>query len=332
MRLRSRKDIIDTASSIAQDSDFLSSPYGVVSFGVKRFMKLYQVLYFITVCNNQNNISRAAEKLHISQPSISNAIRELEEEFGVCLFHRINRKLYITEEGEAFLNMAADLLSRSEEIVSKMQGLGNRKNHIKIGIPPMIGSLLFPTIFQQFTQLYPSIELEAFEDGSLQILKLMEKDALDVAIVILNNTNLEHLYSVNILDTEMVFCTTKDHPLAARPDISFEEIAHEPLILLKPGSYQCYMIENSLKACGIVPRTILHTNQLSTIATFLQKEIASAFLFREIAATIPNTAAIPLKHPIKIHIGMVWKKGGFIYSDTAHFIDFVKNKSYLQLL
>lgn len=295
-------------------------------------MKLFQVLYFVTVCNNQNNISRAAEKLHISQPSISNAIRELEEEFGVCLFQRINRKLYVTEEGEAFLNMATDLLSRSEEIVSKMQDLGNRKNHIKIGIPPMIGSFLFPAIFQEFTQLYPSIELEAFEDGSLQILKLLEKDALDVAIITLNNSNLKHFYAVNILDTEMVFCTSKDHPLASHFDISFEEIANEPLILLKPGSYQCHVIESSLKACGIVPRTILHTNQLSTIATFLKKRIASAFLFREIAATMPNTAAIPLRYPIKIHVGMVWKKGGFIYSDTANFIHFVKNKSYLRLL
>ena len=299
---------------------------------VKTAVKLFQLLYFITVCNNQNNISRAAEKLHISQPSISNAIKDLEEEFGVCLFQRINRKLYITDEGEVFLNMATDLLSRSEEVVSKMQDLGNRKNHIKIGIPPMIGSFLFPTIFQEFTRLYPFIELEAFEEGSLQILKLIEKDMLDVAIITLNNSNLEHFYSVNILDTEMVFCVNQNHPLAERPCISFEDIAGEPLILLKKGSYQCHVIESSLRECGVTPYTILHTNQLYTIATFLQKQIASAFLFREIAATIPCTTIIPLKQPINIHIGMVWRKGGFIYSDTAHFIHFVKKKSYLNLL
>ena len=87
-------------------------------------MKLYQLQYFTSVCGHSCNISRAAEALHISQPSVSNAIRDLEEEFGVCLFQRINRKLRITREGEIFLAMATDLLSRSESVVNRMRDLG----------------------------------------------------------------------------------------------------------------------------------------------------------------------------------------------------------------
>jgi DNA-binding transcriptional LysR family regulator len=292
-------------------------------------MKLFQLQYFVTVCKHQNNISRAAEELHISQPSISNAIRELEEEFGVSLFQRINRKLFITGEGETFLAMATDLLHRSEDVISRMQDLGNRKNHIKVGIPPMIGSFLFPTIFQEFTQLYPSIQLEAFEDGSLQIMKLMENDSLDVAIITLNQSNLDHFYSVNILDTEIVFCVNRNHPLASHSMISLTELEGEPLVQLKKSSYQCQVVETSLRACGVTPHVVLYTNQLYTISSFLRKGVASAFLFREIASMMPDTVAIPLEHSIRIHIGMVWKRGRFLYSDTARFIRFVKEKNYL---
>ena len=295
-------------------------------------MKLFQLQYFVTVCRCKNNISRAANELHISQPSVSNAIRELEDEFGVSLFQRINHKLFITGEGEALLSYAEDLLCRSDELVTRMQDLGNRKNHIKIGIPPMIGSFLFPTIFQQFSQLYPLIQLEAFEDGSLQLLRLMEEDLLDVSIITLNHSDLDHFYSVKIIDTEVVFCTWQNHPFSTHGSLSLTELSCEPLVLLKEGSYLCQLIESSFRSCGITPEVVLHTNQLTTIASFLRKRIASAFLFREVAATMPDTVMIPLDQPATVHIGLVWKRDHYLYSDTARFIRFVKEKSYLPSL
>lgn len=295
-------------------------------------MKLYQLQYFTTVCSHNYNISRAAEALHISQPSVSNAIRDLEDEFGVCLFQRINRKLRITREGEIFLAMATDLLSRSESVVNRMRDLGDRKNHIKVGIPPMIGSFLFPVIFQEFSKVHPEIRLEAFEEGSFQIMKMVEEDLLDAAIVTMNQNDMEHFYSVKILDTETVFCVGKDHPLSRRRNISFPELEGEPLVLLRAGSYQYQMIEEAFRSCGVIPNVVFHTNQLYTMESFLRKGIASAFLFRETAARMSGIHMIPLQPPLEIHVGLVWKRGRFLYSDATRFIRFVKGKSYLPLL
>lgn len=295
-------------------------------------MKLYQLQYFTSVCGHSCNISRAAEALHISQPSVSNAIRDLKEEFGVCLFQRINRKLRITREGEIFLAMATDLLSRSESVVNRMRDLGDRKNHVKIGIPPMIGSFLFPVIFQEFSKLHPEIRLEAFEEGSFQLMKMVEEDLLDAAIITMDQSDMEHFYAVRILDTETVFCVRRDHPLASRQTISFPQLAGEPLVLLRAGSYQHQMIEESFRRCGVIPNVVFHTNQLYTMENFLRTGIASVFLFRETAARMTGVQMISLDPPLEIHVGLVWKRGHFLYSDATRFIRFVKGKSYLPLL
>jgi len=143
---------------------------------------------------------------------------------------------------------------------------------------------------------------------------------------------MEHFYTVKILDTETVFCVGKDHPLSKRRSISFPELAEEPLVLLRAGSFQYQMIEESFQHCGVIPNVVFHTNQLYTMESFLRKGIASAFLFRETAARMPGVHMIPLSPALEIHVGLVWKRGHFLYSDATRFIRFVKGKSYLSFL
>ena len=97
-------------------------------------MKLLQLQYFCTACK-YNNITRASEELHISQPSISNAIKELEAEFGVILFKRLKKGFTLTREGETLLRHAQELLQHAERITKIMTDRGPENNSIRIGIP-----------------------------------------------------------------------------------------------------------------------------------------------------------------------------------------------------
>ena len=98
-------------------------------------MTLSQLRYFVEVCRWGNNITRAGEELHISQPSISNAIKDLEQEFGVLLFKRANGRLHITADGERFLLKAHELLQKADEMALTMWGAGNRKLVIGVHLP-----------------------------------------------------------------------------------------------------------------------------------------------------------------------------------------------------
>ena len=94
----------------------------------------------MTVCR-YNNITKAAEELYVSQPAISSSIKDLETEFGVKLFYRQNNKLLLTDEGEYFLDKVTDILGAVDILSTQMKDLGNNLNHIKIGVPSMVGTL-----------------------------------------------------------------------------------------------------------------------------------------------------------------------------------------------
>lgn len=102
-------------------------------------MKLQQLRYFCAACR-MRSLSRAAESLHVSQPSVSMAIRELEREFGVSLIARRYQGFALTEEGTALWEMAQSLLRHADHMSSQMQALGQRRRPVRLGVPPMIGT------------------------------------------------------------------------------------------------------------------------------------------------------------------------------------------------
>ena len=133
----------------------------------------------MTVCR-YNNITKAAEELYVSQPAISSSIKDLETEFGVKLFYRQNNKLLLTDEGEYFLDKVTDILGAVDILSTQMKDLGNNLNHIKIGVPSMVGTFLFPAMFSAYKEKYPETEVEMQESGSLQVAKSVENNTLDL--------------------------------------------------------------------------------------------------------------------------------------------------------
>lgn len=294
-------------------------------------MKLSQLQYFQTVCK-YNNVTRAAEELHITQPSISNAIKELEAEFGVNLFHRLNKHLSLTNEGAFFLEQASEILKKVNELSERMSDLGNNKNNIKVGVPPMIGTFLFPPIFSGFKKLYPDINLEVQENGSLQTIRQISDDTLDIAIAITNELKDPLINVFNILNTQIYYCVSKSHRLAGCDTVTLDMIKDEPLVLLKPDSYQHTIIKDYFKSHGFDPNVILYSSQLYTIKNFVSNHIATAFLFKEIIDRQDDMIGIPLSDPIDISIGLIWKKNKHMYSDAAKFVQFTQHYSYRQSL
>ncbi len=119
-------------------------------------MTLIQLKYFQTICK-YNNITRASAELHVSQPSLSNAVKELEREFGVSLFTRRSRGLELTPEGRYFLDEADKLLEQAEQLTTNMKHMSTTDRTLTLGLPAMSGSLVFTDLllcpFSRYT--YP---------------------------------------------------------------------------------------------------------------------------------------------------------------------------------
>lgn len=145
-------------------------------------MKLTQLEYFC-VAARYHNITKAAKELFVTQPSISNAIRALEEEFGVNLFFRNNNKLTLTPEGELFYKSAEELLAHADSVESEFHELRKKIIPIRIGIPPMLGTIYLPELYFSLKKIFPEVDFRLYEFGSIKACNLVLEEKLDVAIV-----------------------------------------------------------------------------------------------------------------------------------------------------
>lgn len=285
-------------------------------------MKLYQLRYFTAVCR-YGYVTRAAEELHVTQPSVSSAIKELEDEFSVNLFHRINNRLSPTKEGLYFLDQATKILELADSTTSMMEELGSRKKQIKIGIPPMIGTFLFPKLFTAFRKKYPNIDLELVEGGSPDSLLAVENDAIDLAVIITNGIKKPDIHIEPLCSTEFMFCVGRDHPLAGRAYVTFEDIKDESLILFKNGYFQNGFVRSRFAEINAEPNIILYSNQIITMKNLVREGVVCAFLIRNVTHDEGGISSIPIEPPIPIEIGVIWRKNKRHSSDTIQFIKFV---------
>ena len=245
-------------------------------------MTITQLIYFREVCDHQG-VTAAANAIHVSQPTISNAIKELEEEFNVNLFTRYNKKMILTEEGKYFYSHIGSIIDQAMELEDKMRNFGDRNKRLKIGVPPMIGTFLFPDMFSKFHKLYDDIVFEIHEHGSVKTLEMLEQNLLDLAIVIYDKTPQKRFYTLPLLETQLVYCVSKDHPKANRKSINLAELENEPLILMKSGSYQNQLLLHHFNDLGITPKVLLRTEQLYTIQQYITRQYATGFVIKEIA-------------------------------------------------
>lgn len=290
-------------------------------------MKLLQLKYFQTVCRYES-ITKAAEKLFVSQPTISFCIKELEDEFGVKLFHRKHNRLQLTVEGQFFYEKVQYILQSVDSLERQMQEMCANRNHIKIAVPAMISTFLFPQMFDAFTKQYPGVQLEMLETGSLQTRKLVDSNSVDLGITILDSAVNDDYNILPLVTTELVFCVNKNHPLAGANAVSFKQLADERIILFKADSYQNVVIKSAFAEEGVEPNILLYSSQLYTIKQFLSYGKTGAFLYRQVAEMDSDLVCIPLEEPILQKIVLIWKKSGSLFSDAENFILFAKQFKY----
>lgn len=286
-------------------------------------MTLSQMRYFQEVCRS-SNITKAAQALHVSQPSISSAIRDLEDELGVNLFQRVKMRLKLTQEGEYFLSKVDGIIDEIDTLIDDMRDFSGAHNKIRIGVPAMIGSYLFPTIFNRFHAAYPDIRVDVIEQGSLRIREMVVNEELDLAFASADVGKDAQLSGFHLFDTELYYCVDSKHRLAKQRQIRLQALQGESVMLFQDGSLQNKVLMERFSQMQIDVDILMTTSQLYTIKRMIAQGNAGAFLFKEIAEMDPDFVGIPLVDPIDMHISLIWKKDRHVYSDAAKLIQLVK--------
>ena len=286
-------------------------------------MELRQLEYF-QMASRLKNITRAAQRLKVSQPNITVAIKKLEAELDVQLFDRSQKQLTLTPEGSVFLKRIELALRNIDEAVLEVNDYKQlQKGTIKIGIPPMMGAYLFPKVFSVFRHLHPNLEVLLFEEGSLSIREKLESDELDFGIIIVPDST-PNLNVLRMSRNQLMVCVSQRSPLARKNWITPKDIATSDLIMMKEGSYLRQVVQSKLSALKITPRTVLESGQIVTIKGLVAHQVGIAFLLDFICENSHDIKAIPFYEPIFVDIGVAWKKEKYVSKAAQAFIDFCK--------
>ena len=127
-------------------------------------MTLRHFKIFITVCETMN-MTQAAEKLYISQSAVSQAISDMESYYGIKLFERLSKKIFLTTSGEKLLSYSRHIISMTQEAQSEIKSL-SQNGQIRIGASVTVGSAVLPQIIKNFSALNPTTEMSVIEDNT----------------------------------------------------------------------------------------------------------------------------------------------------------------------
>ena len=189
------------------------------------------------------NMTEAGKKLYISQPSVSQAIRELENELEVKLFDRIGKKLYLTNEGEIYLKFVSRILNLNEEVKIMLDDLKNNvTGKIKIGASTTIGTYILPNVIKSFLEKNKDVEISIVIENTEDIEKLILDNDVDIAFVE-GDVNSKDIVKEELWKDKLVFVKAKDI------DIEYKEKI--PLIMRERGSGTRDIIETNLKNSNV---------------------------------------------------------------------------------
>ena len=215
-------------------------------------MTIRHLKIFITVadCGKMN---MAAKKLYISQPSVSQAIQELEKEYGIQLFDRLSQRLYITDNGKKLLLYARHIVDSYEEMDLMMKNAGEHPR-IRVGASVSVGTCLIDKVITKLEEKNPKIEIRVVINNTSTIEKMLADSELDVGIVEGLITNLDML-QIPLCEDELVIVAGKQHPFYLRTCIQLQELQNTDFVAREDGSMVRNQYEQLLQNRGITVNT-----------------------------------------------------------------------------
>lgn len=288
-------------------------------------MELKELEHFIAVVD-YGSFSKAAANIYVSQPTLSKSIKKLESKLKVKLFERSTRKLILTDAGNLVYKQANKILGAANELTTLLDDLMNTPSgDIKIGIPPLIGTLFFPKIAGEFGRFNPEVNLQLFEHGAKKIEYLVEDGQVDVGIVVLPVSNTKFNVLPFIQEQFMLF-TNKNHPLANKEIIKLQDLAQEDFILFtREFSLHGLIIQQCEKVAGFYPSISYESSQWDLIAELVIAQLGVTLLPKSIYTKMDKSTInmIPIQSPPIWRLGIITKKDrylSFAVRSLLHFL------------
>ncbi|MCU0830114.1 MAG: LysR family transcriptional regulator [Rhizobiaceae bacterium] len=286
---------------------------------------LRQLQYFVAVAE-QGSVSGAAHKLSISQPAVTEAVKELESDLGVSLFERHARGLSTTYKGHQFLRHAKAILAQvSDARRSFASETGEVPGTLQLGVTSLVAGYVLSDILARYRRAYPSVAVTAIEDNGDYLEHLLIGGELDVAVMVISNLRDRLALQADILEVSPYrLWLPSGHRLSAQQSISIDDVSGEPLIMLTVDEIEEATVK-LLGALGRKPHVAFRTRSVEAVRSLVATGAGVALLpdlvyrpwslegdrieYRDVSGALPV-----------VQVGIVWRKGSGLGRAARDFI------------
>lgn len=241
-------------------------------------MLLAQVEGFLEVAR-RGNVSRAAEAMFLTQPTLTARLHALEKELGEPLFARTRRGMRLTDAGRAFLPYAERAI---RAVRDGRQALADARSvsagRLVLGAAPAVSTYVLPALLQRFAASYPRVEVAVRTGHSEDVLQMLLREEVQLALVrALRHREIE---SIALYDEELVLVVPPGHPFADRSPISIADLASERLILFDRTSSYYELTQTFFLSLGVTPREVMELDNIEAAKKMVERRLGIALLPR----------------------------------------------------
>ncbi len=284
-------------------------------------MELRQLHYFLAIAE-ERHFTRAATRLFVSQPNLSQQIRQLEDELGAPLFDRSGRQVLLTAAGELFARHAQRVVRELEDAqraIIELEGL--QRGALALGVVQTVNSYLLPDVVTTFAASYPGIALRIEERAAGEVERAVGAGALQLGIGFLPASSAD-VEGEALFDEELMLIVPASHDWARRAQLAVRELDDVPMALLGPDFCTRRLWDEAAAHAGIRPQVSLEMNTIANILAAVRQTASVTVLPVQalLALGADGLVAVPLHTPTpRRTVGLLYRRGGYRCSATRAF-------------
>lgn len=288
-------------------------------------MELRQLRYFAMVAKTLN-FSDAAKALYITQGTLSQQIKQLEDELGTLLFHRSSHSVSITEAGEEILPIVQKALDASEECRNKVSDLKNAlSGTLSIGLTSSFKDLLTDTV-RNFIKAYPGVKLNIYYKTAVELLEMLENKEIDFILAFKPAVKYNDVESEELFTSDLSVVMHKDHPLADCKMLTMAELKRHKMIIPGSGLQARKAFERFVDLDTADLNIMVELNDPNIIIELLHRTKLISILSSLAVHYDPSLVAIPLKETPRKMVGCVhWLKNSYRKRSAEKFVEMLKD-------
>lgn len=276
-------------------------------------MDIRTLRYFVEVVRQQS-FTRAAEKLFVTQPTISKMLKNLEDELNCTLLIRDGRRLLLTDTGRVVFERGQAILGEFHQLESELSDINHlHKGVLRLGIPPMVGMLMAEPI-SRFRQRYAGVELKISEFGGLTVQQAVSNGELDLAMTALPVDEASGLTTLSLFSHPLCVLTPRTAQWEGISSLSPEALAAHPLVIYNEDFALSQQLMRLFTQHKVKPRIAVRSGQWDFLAAMVQAGIGVAILPEPICQRLdPQSFCwILLQSALRWELGMIWREGVYM--------------------